>query len=754
MENTSIKPESKLTPNEKGSRKNCLLACQRLMELPDSIPHQFKVAIRQNKRYSLATQDTTKYEANFKNKSSINPYEKYFKVEDIDFSPLGLTRLIYRSIYARLNKVNSFTSIELVDEKSKDEKMTAIYELVAKLQLREPIKEILGYDLVKEGEPQDYSELEMYKEIGYKNSIELLLEKHISIINNNNNFTFEIEPIINDSLIISGLCASHLYFDADGSVIEEPIFIDEIKIVGGTKRNYSDATGYVINKKFNIIDFVEMVKNSITIESGNRVLSEDELQNEINKEIDQLRGCADSSGNIDVQLCYWSSWDNHNSKIAFDENENLFIRPHKGNADTKARVHKWYMAYYVKKAEKVYNYGAMPNMIRKKQFGRFREAYSPVTVIRGIERDLTATLSVMHVIRKFEDMATIMWQKLQNEVSRIKPTRVDIDIKSAAATAEMLKSVYPDINVTHIMHALNTGLGLTVSSDIDDNPTSREPFRTSPHPTVSVKSFFEMINMCMDLCFYFSGTPRVDAGVEQNPRISNMQTQMSLSGADKAILDLFENKDELIRLSAEKKMNMVVRLYQSIDKIPNPYAPMFDDYEVDMLADIDFLLSREYNVRIEKGFSDQELAEIKQDILMLNNRYRETGGQQGVSIEEKLQIDMWLKENPKLAIYKIQMLKNKKAKQQEELATKRMQENQAVQMQSAEQAQVGQAQLMQMKAQIEQMVQENKKELLAIKNELEAEKEIKIKAFEKGLNSGDGMGMMGDGGQEDSMWQS
>lgn len=292
------------------------------------------------------------------------------------------------------------------------------------------------------------------------------------------------------------------------------------------------------------------------------------------------------------------------------------------------------------------------------------------------------------------------------------------------------------------------GLGLHATMDIDDQPVRSKPFSTEPHPNVSVKSFFEMINLCMDLCFYFSGVPRVDAGVEQNPRISNMQTQLSLSGADKAILDLFENKDELIRLSAEKKMNMTVRLYQSKDKIANPYEVMFDDYEVEMLADIDFLISREYNVKIEKGFSDNELAEIKQDIMMLNNRYRETGGQQGISIEEKLQIDMWLKENPKLAIYKIQMLKNKKAKQQEELATKRMQENQNMQQQSLQQAQAGEQQIMQMKQQMDMMKQEFQKELLQMKLSLETEKEIKIKAFEKGMEAGQ------NGGQDQQqMWQ-
>ena len=41
----------------------------------------------------------------------------------------------------------------------------------------------------------------------------------------------------------------------------------------------------------------------------------------------------------------------------------------------------------------------------------------------------------------------------------MKPTRTDIDIKSLAETAELLKVVMPDIQVTDLMNALNIGTG-------------------------------------------------------------------------------------------------------------------------------------------------------------------------------------------------------------------------------------------------------------------------------------------------------
>lgn len=730
-----MKTEDRIfTPNQKKTMEYSLVNCERLMAMPNSIPNNLILEIRNNRRYANGTQDTSKYSKVFDNKfTKTQGFDKYFKIEDIDITPLGLCRLIYNSIYARLDKVDNFTTIELVDENSKEEKMNDIFEKLAKLELRQPIQQILGYDIVSDSDPQNRDELEMYKTIGYKNSIELLLEKHISIINNQNNFFAEIKPFINDSLITSGLCGSYLFFDSDGSVIEEPLAIDTLKIIGGTKRNYSDATGFIIDRIFNAEDFWEMVKGSI--EPQREGYDKEELSRTQREEYEKICSIKDAQGNINVKLCYWSSWDNYNSKVAFDDKNNPFVRQHKGSADSSAKIHKWYMAYYIPSLNSVYNYGAVPNMSRKKTNGKFRDAYCPVSVVRGIERNLSLVKPIMTVSQKFENMATIIWTKLQNEVARIKPTRVDIDISSAETVLEKLKIVYPEIDITHLIHALNSGLGFGASTDSDDHPVrNHRPFSTESQSLIPVKEFFDIINMCMDLCFYFSGVPRIDTGVEQNPRISNLQTQLSLSGADKSIIELLEIKDEFIRLSSEKKMAMVVRLYQSSDKIPNPYALMFDDYEVDMLSSIDFLLSREYNVKIEKGFTEEELREIKNDILLLNNRYRETGGKEGMSIEEMLLAMSWLKENPKEAIYKIQMLKNKKQRIAEQQKQQDIENNMKSQMMSNEQAQQGQMQVLQ--AQRENIITEYqlKTELAKKESELKTKQILQIKAFEKGID--------------------
>lgn len=704
-----------------------LEVCQLLMSKPCTIGDDAKRNALENEKYVKGLQGDGKYKPFFQSNFSKKNNSQYFKADDLDLSPLGLLKLIYRSIYARLNKVEYFSNLELVDEKSTNENKRYLIELETLLELQEPMKEVLGgvdilsqrlknQSKLQEYTPKTIEELRFYQDIGYKNGIELLLERHIEIINNGNNYAFEVQPMINHNLIISGLCGSHLFLDNNNKVCEEPIHINDIKVIGGTRRNYEDASAYVINKKFTVDSFFEIIKDSLSttsVDEGGELVQSGNI---LNDHYEKLRGAADNNGIIDVKLCYWSTADDYSMKVAFNE-EKMILRNHNGSAHLKNKVQRWYSAYYVHTIEEVYNYGPMKNMSRKKVNGKFTNAFSPVTLIRGLNSDLSAS-SPIQPLKKIEDIATILWGKFQNEIARMKPTRTDIDLKAMAETTAILKVVMPDIEVTDVMNALNLGLGLTGSSTIDGKQSNSNTFRTVTYPVEILNSYLQVINMIMDMCFQFAGVPRVDVGVEQNERYSNFVTKMGLQGADKAILELFELKDELIRSNAEKKANMVVRLYQSMDKIKNPYANLFDDYEAKMLADVDFAISREFTVKIEKGFSDEDIAEIKQTIAQLNQRFMQTQGNDGIDFADNLTILEILKDNPKRAKYKIQILLKRKREEAEKRALERQQMNQNMQMQSNQQAQQGEMQLLAMQQQQKKEAEQFAMEFAQMKSQL------------------------------------
>jgi len=716
--------------------------CKVLIAKPCSIGQIAKDNAGLNELYAQALQPFDKYQSFFTNKFSRNGTERYFTVDDLDFSPLGLCKKIFASMYSRLNKVDSYTNIELVDEKSKNEQKRYIIELETLLELQGPINEALGADIIgqklksksklKDYTPKTIEELRFYQTIGYKNSIEVLLEKHIDIINNGNNFKFEINPLINKSLITAGVCCTHVYFGQDNKICEEPISIRDLKVIGGTKRNYSDANAFIIDQKFNVDSFYEMIKNELhtsTVSEGGDIAYHPNI---LDDTYTMLTNAADKSGILDVKLCYWSTVDEHSMKVMFQDNK-VILRNHNGSSHVKNKIQKWYRAYYIPSIDQVYKYGPIKNMSRKKENGKIGNAYSPVILIRGINKDLTSA-SPIYNIKKFEDIATILWVKYQNEIARMKPTRTDIDIKSLAETAELLKVVMPDIQVTDLMNALNIGTGFVGTQTLDGKQSNTNTYRTVTYPVQMLNMYLQVINQMVDICFQFAGTPKVDIGIEQDERKSNYSTKAELFGADKAIMELFEQKDELIRASAETKANMVVRLYQSKDKIPNPYANMFDDYEVDMLSDIDFAINREFTVQVEKGFTEEDIYEIKQNLAQQNQRFVQTGGKDGLDFSDNLIIQEILKDNPKIARYKIQVLVERRKKEAKEYALEQMKLNNQAQQASNQQAQQGQAQLLAMEAQMKKMQQEFEMALEAMKIDKKQQAEAKNIILEHQLN--------------------
>ncbi len=716
--------------------------CKVLIAKPCSIGQIAKDNAGLNELYAQALQPFDKYQSFFTNKFSRNGTERYFTVDDLDFSPLGLCKKIFASMYSRLNKVDSYTNIELVDEKSKNEQKRYIIELETLLELQGPINEALGADIIgqklksksklKDYTPKTIEELQFYQTIGYKNSIEVLLEKHIDIINNGNNFKFEINPLINKSLITAGVCCTHVYFGQDNKICEEPISIRDLKVIGGTKRNYSDANAFIIDQKFNVDSFYEMIKNELhtsTVAEGGDITYHPNI---LDDTYSLLTGAADKTGVLNVKLCYWSTVDEHSMKVMFQDNK-VILRNHNGSSHVKNKIQKWYRAYYIPSIDQVYKYGPIENMSRKKENGKIGNAYSPVILIRGINKDLTSA-SPIYNIKKFEDIATILWVKYQNEIARMKPTRTDIDIKSLAETAELLKVVMPDIQVTDLMNALNIGTGFVGTQTLDGKQSNSNTYRTVTYPVQMLNMYLQVINQMVDICFQFAGTPKVDIGIEQDERKSNYSTKAELFGADKAIMELFEQKDELIRASAETKANMVVRLYQSKDKIPNPYANMFDDYEADMLSDIDFAINREFTVQVEKGFTEEDIYEIKQNLAQQNQRFVQTGGKDGLDFSDNLIIQEILKDNPKIARYKIQVLVERRKKEAKEYALEQMKLNNQAQQVSNQQAQQGQAQLLAMEAQMNKMQQDFEMRFEAMKINLKQQAEAKNIMLEHQLN--------------------
>jgi hypothetical protein len=704
------------TPLEKKELEEYALKCASdvsTMSNNNKIERQ-KEHYNKNILYIEALQSNETYNSYLNKNINIFGESRISVDNNINTSPIGIIRLIYKSIYARIDKITTEILIEGKDVETLKERENYIKNIRNRKKLAPIIEDITGIDpsySVKDITEEDLEILEM---MGVPTLYESLYERLLKTTDEYNEMREYIIPYINHSLICAGFCGTYLSYDTNGVVIEEPILPNEVRVIGGTKQDYSDADAFIITKKINYNELLSYyIKNNITKE-----------QAEI------LKSIVDKDGNVEVEIIYWSAVSFIPKKKIVKEGKVVGVRKHgeKYTSDYVVTIHNWYSCYYIKAINLVFNYGSVKNMPRVKAKNGGILAYCPVNLVNSSAIYESDTTPVISVIAKFEDMANIAYQKLQNEIAGARASGYNINLASLTDAVSMLRD--ENMSLKHadlIKLKLKTGIGITSHKDSFDNPTQQQAFIYEEGGlSKAYVEFMNVINMAIDWCYKFSGTPVVDTGVQQDYKISNYVTQGIQEGADKAIIDLIKAKDLYLIKSSEKKLNMIISIY-SLGNIGNPYRDVLNEFENMYLEDID-IGSRQLFIKIEKAFTEKEEMQI---IEMANaglQQYLQSGGQEGISQVEYILFKEIFKDNKKLANIKLAYLLNKKKKEKLAESSQMQQQNAMIQQQSNEQANMNK--MVELKAESE--VEKNKKDL-EIRNKT---LELVVKGeVEKGTNS-------------------
>lgn len=634
--------------------------------------------------------------------------------ESINTSPIGIIRLIYKSIYARIDKIATEICVEGKDVKTLKEREDYIKDIRNRKKLAPIVEDITGIDpsvSVKDITEEDLEILEM---MGVPTLYESLYERLLKTTDEYNEIRDYIIPYINHSLICAGFCGTYLSYDSNGIVTEEPILPNEVKVIGGTKQDYSDADAFIITKKINYNELMSYyIKNNIT---------EDKAK--------QLKSIADSDGNVEVEIMYWSAVSFIPKKKIIKEDKIIGLRKHgeKYTADYVITIHNWYSCYYIKGVNMVVNFGSIKNMPRVKSKNGNVLSFCPVNIINSSSVYESDTTPIISVIAKFEDMANIAFQKLQNELAGARASGYNINLAALNDAVSMLKD--ENVSLKHadlIKLKLQTGIGISSHKDSFENPTQQQAFIYEEGGlSKAYIEFMNVINMAIDWCYKFSGTPVVDTGVQQDYRVSNYVTQGIQEGADKAIIDLIKAKDLYLIKSAEKKLNMIMSIY-SLSYEDNPYRNILNEFENMYLDDID-ISSRQLFIKLEKSFTEKEEKELMEMASAGLQQYLQTGGAEGISQVEYILFKELFKDNKKLANIKLAYILNKKKKEKLAESSQMQQQNAMIQQQSNEQANMNKM----MELKVESELDKNKKDL-EIRNKT---LELVVKGeVEKGTNS-------------------
>jgi hypothetical protein len=635
--------------------------------------------------------------------------------EDINSSPLGIIKLIYKSIYSRIDKINTEICVEGKDVQTLKERDMYLKDIRNRKKLAPIIQDITGIDPSYEVKDITDEDIEMLETLGVPTLYEVLYERLLKTTDEYNELKTDIIPYINNAIICAGFCGTHLYYDSAGMIIEEQILPNSIKVVGGTKQDYSDADCFIITKKINYNELLSYyIKEPLTKE-----------------QTDILKTIKDKDGNICVDIIYWSALSFIPKKTIKDEDgEIIGVRQHgvKHKAEYVITIHNWYSCFYIKEINFVFNYGSVKNMPRKKGKNGNILAYCPVTLINTSVVYESDSSPIISVITKFEDMANIAYNKLQNEIANARASGYNINLASLNDAMSMLKD--ENISLKHadlIKLKLKTGIGIASHKDDFDNPTSQQAFTYEEGGLSKAYSeYVSVINMAIDWCYMFSGTPRVDTGVEQDYKISNYVTAGIMEGADKAVVDLIKAKDLYLLKSAEKKLNMIINIYD-MDYKENPYKSILNELENDYLKNID-MSTRQLFIKLEKAYTEQEEKQLRAQADLALQSYMQSGGVQGMSQQEYLVFNEMFKENKKMANIKLVVVMNRREKQKLAQSEQMQQQNAILQQQSNDQSATNEMMLIKAKAEEEK----NKKDL-ELRNK---SVELMVKSnIEKGVSS-------------------
>jgi len=635
--------------------------------------------------------------------------------DDINFSPMGIVRLIYKSIYARIDKTGIGVSIEGKDVETLKERERYLVNIRNKKKIAPVIEQLTGLDPSYDVKDITDDDIEMLETLGVPTLYEYLYEKLLKTTDDYNEIKTDIIPYIINGLLLAGFTGTYLGYDNTGMVTEYPILPNEIKVIGGTKQDFSDADTFIITKKININELISYyINESITDEQ---------------KQL--LESIKDKDGSIEVDILYWSALSYlPKKKIKNDKDDVVGIRGHgeKNKADYVITLHNWYSCYYIKQINYVFNYGSIKNMPRVKGKNGNLLAYCPVNLINTsvvYESDTTPIISIM---TKFEDMANIAFSKLQAEIANARASGYNINIAALNDGLEYLKDGNPTLQHADLIRVkLKTGISISSHRDSFDNPTTQQPFIYEDGGLSKAYSeFVAVINMAIEWCYMFSGTPRVDTGVEQDYRISNKAMQGMLSGADKSVFDIMKAKDLYIMKSSEKKVNMIMNIF-NLPYSDNPYKNLLSKFEQEYLENID-ISTRQLFINIEKAFSDEEEQKLRDLANLALQSNMQSGGKEGISLQEFIIFEEFFKENKKMARVKLALLMRKREKQRLAESQQMQQENAQIQAQVQEQSSTNR--IMEIKAELDG---EKEKKNLELRNKA---LEMVVKAeLEKGTNS-------------------
>ncbi len=664
--------------------------------------------LRSSLAYYHGNQSTYKYMQDFGLKQ--DEQGNLVGFTDLDWTPVGFMRTFIKSIYAYMTKERYDYEARGLDDNSIREKEAVLFRKKILMRDRATFERIMGRPIT-EYVPASEAEFHVFAEEGIKSTMEIVFEKHLQAVLQENRMDLRIEKNLITDLIYSNYFAVMAEYSPTGRINLEWVDTSELYFPRSKERDFSD------------IPWVARVR-LLTIQQLKSMVKDRQLSNEEWEKIAQQYGRKGPGDNTDNSGAFmWPGYDNNESEgigryggrydhfaipvmqayrlstdyAVLERYPNSFngdviyrSRPFDFKpSDPKRRVDKEYInvygALWLIGSDHVFNVGQVSNLIRPHR-DRSRPML-PIMITKTHSDSLAIMRSCVETLKPIEHLLQNAWMKLQNELAAAKPDITYADIRW------LMNGIQLGVEAKDIQEAVDAALqgGTALGTFSDDATWAARPGGGSGPPFGRVpgglgqafRGYVETLQLGFMIMERVVGRSPIQIGQTPHPDTGKRVMEMTITSANEMLQDMVDAYQLGIHNMVEYVSEMIMRLadYRTADEEIG-YRQVFSKLTNSVLNAAKGMHLRTMGIQLQKRMTEAEVMEVLQDLQDMRNARNARGNIGGITEDEYLEIRDLLRQNPREARRRLRFRATRRVALEQALAEQNARMNAEVQQQA------------------------------------------------------------------------
>ena len=677
--------------------------------------------------YARGEQSVEKYKDEF----SINGDLSYL---NLDWKPVPIipkfVDIVVNGMQDRLFTVKAFAQ-DPTSVKERTKYIENIQKDILAKDLIDQIQEKIGINIKSNKEPnapESTEELELYMQIGYKQSIEIAQEQAINNVFNRNNYPEVKKRLDYDQAVIGIMAGKHGFNNTDGITLEyvdpanlvyshteDPNF-DDVYYFGEVKQIKSNE----LKKKFPHLsseEFEEYIKHSSDFNNYDYV-------NDHNPEKD--------SNTLTVLYFNWKTWEQevHKIKETSTGAKKAIKKTDKFNppSDQRSRFEKTaqaretiYEGVLVLGANKLLKWEKAQNMVRPESNANKVMMNYVVSAPRMYKGRIESLVSRMVT---YADLIQLTHLKLQQVIQRMTPSGVYLDADGLAEIDLGNGTSYNPQEALNLYFQTGSIIGRSMTVDGDMNP-GKVPIQELPggggqQSTLLIQAYNYYLNMIRDV----TGLNEARDGSDPDPNALVGVQKLAAANSNTATRHILHSSLYVTSQFAEA---ISIRIKDVLEYHPQKEALIssIGRFSVGALQELSKLHHHDFGIFLELDPDADEKQLVEQNIQIALSKDQ-------IFLEDA--IDIRQIKNIKLANQLLKYRRNKKQAKDQERAERNIAAQSEANGKAAQAAEMAKAQAEQVKVQAKAQLAEAQVGYDIKKLEVEASTKKELMQFEFDLN--------------------